>query len=296
MKPSFDPTAHSEAMQFFRSRFEQADDDVRAVENATLPIFSSIPSVRLPQQVGSGVLLRIADQHFVLSATHVFDHVGEWALMLGRPARELMEPIGGERFVSGKQSDSSSDRLDASVFHVQSGLTESLRDVAITLDQVDRMHIDAGRSVFGAIGYFSNRSRTRGREARFKTERLLSTEYSDDVYATLNLDRATHMSLAYEDQVWVDGRWQTSPTPRGFSGGAIVRYGGPPLDPNMPQPGVVIPLLSGITIERKKERPGRLPGALVGTRVGFHLALIRRFLPGLEELEAWFREVEASNG
>lgn len=253
MKPDVDPNAHPKAMAFVQARLSAADDDQRAVENATMPIYNSIPTHRLPQQVGSGVLLRIDDQYFVLSATHVFEHVEEWALMLGRPAHEEMAPIGGERFVSGKQSDAGSDRFDASVFHIQAGLTESLRSIAIGLEHIDKQHVDTTHTVHGAVGYFSKRSKTIGRETYFAVERLMSHEHSQSTYAQLGFDRSTHIALAYEDQVWVDGRWQQSPTPKGFSGGAIVRYNGVSLDPRSPDPDCVTPVLAGVTIERHKE-------------------------------------------
>lgn len=213
--------------------------------------------------------------------------------MLGRPAHELMEPIGGERFVAGRpEDDPASDRLDASVFHIHSGLTDSLRRVAITLDQVDRMGMDDQMSVHGAIGYFAKKSRTIGHEAHVARERLVSGEYRDDDYAKLGVNRATHLALAYEDQVWVSDRWQTSPTPTGFSGGAIVRYDGVSFNPHIHPRDAVRPVLAGITIERWKANGNVSPGALKGTRVGVHLSLIRGFLPELAGLEPWLGKAD----
>ena len=90
-----------------------------------------------------------------------------------------------------------------------------------------------------------------------------------------------HLLLAFEDQMLIDGKWQTSPSIRGFSGGAIFRI--PQLSPNATTTktdfGEI--KLAAILIERRKGKRDRFFSAAVGTRLGVHFGLIHKYLPEL---------------
>jgi hypothetical protein len=96
----------------------------------------------------------------------------------------------------------------------------------------------------------------------------------------LKIDYDSHIALAYEKHVLVNGKWQLSPIPRGISGGAIIRIEGTNVlseRNRMPNPKQ---LLTAITIEHRKEK-GDKPGCLIGTRTNVYLELIKKFMPDL---------------
>src|SRR6187402_2660320 len=55
-----------------------------------------------PEQIGSGVLVKIEDQYFIFSATHVFWHFEQNAIIIGNEKSGFTEELTGERFSSGK--------------------------------------------------------------------------------------------------------------------------------------------------------------------------------------------------
>ena len=135
-----------------------------------------------------------------------------------------------------------------------------------------------------AAGVRAKKSKTIGNKAKAKRECFPSIEYSESVYSVLGLRRNIHLALAYEDQILMNGSWQTSPSPKGISGGALVRVEGIGMKPPFSINQEPKQLLSAITIECRKEKDGK-PGVLIGTRIGVHLGLIDTYLTDLLDLE-----------
>ena len=107
---------------------------------------------------------------------------------------------------------------------------------------------------------------------------------NDYEYSCLQIDKNTHIALAYEDQVIMDKKWQTSPIPKGISGGAIIKVEGVKVFPPLLSKSEPKQLLSAITIAQRREKQGK-PGVLIGTRINVHLSLIEKFLPSLIDLD-----------
>ncbi len=55
------------------ARARMAAIEASKLDAATVPVFLMIEPRRTPQQVGSGVLVKIKRQVFILSASHVFE-------------------------------------------------------------------------------------------------------------------------------------------------------------------------------------------------------------------------------
>ena len=254
------------------------------VESAVLPIYHTLKRKKL-EQTGSGVAFTMGGEYFVLSASHVFDDIGVHQLCMAVSKGELLSNFGGERFSSakGKSGTHSDDPIDASVFHIQSEVPEEFKRVALTLDDLDPDSSDELGCVYMAAGFRSSKSNTSGNQANAKRECFPSRELEQDDYLKLGLDRKMHIAVAYENQTIIGGRWQTSPTPKGISGGAMMRAKRIPMLPRLgtsSREEDARQLLSGITIARRRESQGK-PGALIATRVGVHLGLIQKYLPEL---------------
>ncbi|MFD2644127.1 hypothetical protein [Pseudomonas japonica] len=261
---------------------EMALDLPQQVESAVLPIYHTLKGNK-PEQTGSGVAFQIGGEYFVMSASHVFDDIGTHALCMAVTKGELLCQFSGDRFSTprGKSGTHSDDPVDASVFHIQSEVPDEFKRIALTLDDVDLEESDNLGCIYMAAGFRSKKSNTSGNQANAKRECIPSRELKEDDYLKLGLDRNIHLALAYENQTVIDGRWQTTPTPQGMSGGALIKAKGIPM---VPKPGLPFyeenrrQLLSGITIAQRRERRGK-PGVLIATRIKMHLQLIQNYLP-----------------
>jgi hypothetical protein len=288
MKPDFDldDPRVKKAIEIHRTQMERALAVQQRVESAVLPIYWTLKSPNRPEQVGSGVAVHIKNEYFIFSASHVFDDIGAYALLVGTGGGEKLATLSGERFSTKKGPSGThvDDPIDASVFHIQSGLTDQIKDVALSLEDLDLAQPDQSGAVFMAAGFRVKKSNTKGNEAKSKRECFPSIEYGEEEYSTLGLHREMHIALAYENQVLMDEKWQTSPLPKGVSGGAIIKVEGVSLRPPFSDAPQSRQLLSAIAIAHRRER-GDKPGALIGTRIGVHLGLINHYLPALMDLE-----------
>lgn len=291
MKPKLDlnDPRIQEAIEHYNEIMVQALEAPQRVESAVLPIFLPLKSETKPEQIASGVAVCIGGEYFIFCASHVFDDIGSRELLIGNCVGERLAPLSGERFSSnrGPSGAHGDDPIDASVFHIQAGLTEHIKQISLSLEDLDISRANNSDTVFLAIGFRSKTSRTQGDQATGKRECYPSTEYGEDVYITHNLNREIHLALAYENKILVGGEWQTSPTPKGFSGGAITKVEGVNVQQTIKDNIKPKQLLSAITIEQRKEGGGK-PGVLIGTRISVHLEMIRRFLPNLKDLDGFY--------
>lgn len=284
MKPYFDlkDPLVSMAVEMSKYQMYKALSIPQKVEDSVVPIFHTIKRKTKPDQIGSGVVVKLKDEYFIFSASHVFEIIGENQLLVGTCKREKLISLAGERFstkkgISGSHRD---DPIDASVFHIQSGITESLKEIAITIDDIDFEPKIEFMNIFMASGFRSKKSNTSGNEAKGKRECFPSVEYSEKEYDILNIDPRFHIALAFEDQIIINGKWQKSPKPKGMSGGAIIKACGLSTVPPFHNGVKLRQKLTAITIEQRREQNGK-PGVLIGTRVGVHFGLIKQFLPSV---------------
>jgi hypothetical protein len=277
--------AARENSEYYKNRVQMASNASLKIEAAVLPIyFLQKASTRL-QQVASGVCLRVKDQHFVLSASHVFDDIGHYQLLVGVEYGRPIVSFAGERLSTkrGESGTHSDDPIDASVFHIQSEIPAEIRKIALTPNDLDLGQPDRNSHFFNCIGFMSKKSSRTANSIISHRECRVLTEYCQEEYDDLSIDRETNLALAYEDKILVDGNWKTSPRPKGMSGGAIFKIEGVTTSPLLPPPRNPNVLLSAITIAHRKEKAGK-PGVLIGTRIGVHLTLIDKYLPGLLDL------------
>lgn len=271
------------AMNLFSTQMRKALEVKQTVESAVLPVLFPLKRKTKPEQIGSCVIVYIDGEYFAFSASHVFDVIGSHALLVGAGGMEKLTPLSGERFSTkrGPSGTHADDPLDASVFHIQGGLTDKIKKIAITVDDLDVSESSPSYSIYMAAGFRVKVSNTDGNKANGKRECFPSTEYGQDVYSSLSLNKDTHLGLAWEDQVFNGVGWQTSPSPKGISGGAIMKVEGINAMTSHNESQKPKQLLSAITIEQKREKNGK-PGVLIGTRISLHLSLIKHFLPKLE--------------
>ncbi|KAA0796728.1 hypothetical protein DN398_25365 [Bacillus sp. JAS102] len=271
-----------EAIIFFQNKAIKALDVPQRVESAVIPIYHTPKLKRKPVQIGSGVLVKIKSEYFIFSASHVFDDIGSYQLLIGDGTGSKVQSLSGERFSSsrGKSGTHRDDPIDASVFHIQSPISEALKKDAITLSDFDFSSFKESESMFIAAGFRVKESNTAGNTVRSKREGFPSVEISVEDYLRMKIDPKIHITLHYEDQMLLNGTWKTSPKPKGFSGGAIIRVDGITVNPSDIDKQECKQLLTGIIIEQRREKNKEI-GILLGTKVDIHLALIKWGLPEL---------------
>lgn len=282
MKPNFDleDPRIKFIIELHNSQMQKALAAEQKVENSVLPIYHTLKSDTKPEQVGSGVVVNISGEYFLFSASNVFDVIGKFALLIGLGGGEKLVQFPGERFSTkkGESGNHGDDPIDASVFHIQSGPIEKLRDIALTIEDLETEYQDDSKSVHMAAGFRVKKSNTQGNQAKAKRECFPSVEYGKKEYSLLKLDRENQIALAYENQVLMNGHWQTSPKPTGISGGAIIKVCGVSMKPPFKSDVETRQKLVAITIEQRREKHGN-PGVLIGTRISVHLSLIQKYLP-----------------
>ncbi len=283
-KPKFDltdPTV-SAGIKIYKERATLAYKLAASKDDAVRPVYALNERTQSVQHVGSCVLLKVQDEFFGLTASHVFDDVGKYQLLFG--FGERLHSFAGDRFSTarGPSGSHQDDPVDASVFHITSDVAKEIASSFLTLQDLDLVAADRNPEFYVATGYRVSQSKSTSTGHSTKLDRYPSLELDHDHYDRLKLSREMHLLLAFEDQVLLDGRWQTAPSIRGFSGGAIFRI--PHLSPSMSATKTEFGeiKLAAILIERRKGERDRFHSAAVGTRLGVHFGLIHRYLPELQ--------------
>lgn len=284
MKPKidFDDPLIASIAEFYQERAELATVAGAQLEDSVRPIYVAPPPKFVPQQTGSCVLIRLLDDFFIFSASHVFEDLGDYPPLVS--CGEKLQPLPGERFSRsrGPSGTHRDDPIDASVFHLQGEIPDDIRESALTIESMDLEGGSGNLSPHVAIGYRANQSKFLNGSYNSKREIYPTVEFPDRVYEQTKIDRRTHLALAFEKQVYVRGNWQLSPSPKGMSGGGLFRIEGLAFDPLSPPGDNCDAKLSAIIIEFRPERHGK-PAALVGCKIAIHLGLVHQYLPDIIE-------------
>lgn len=288
MKPPFDlnnPIV-KKAIEIYKSKMIAALNVRARIEDAIVPIYHLNDSKKkykgVPDQIGSGVVVRIKDEFFIFSASHVFESVGAFQLLTGGGDNDKIQILAGERFSSGigKSGTHQDDPIDATAFHIHSPVSEKFKEIALTLDNFDLSHTQKSGDVFITAGYRAKASRQTSNSIRSKIEAFPSIEMPQEFYSKSNMNPTIHIALACEDHVIQNDAWQLGPSLHGLSGGAIIRVEGISVYSSTTSNVDPIQKLAAITIQRRKQTSSEI-GVLIGTRITAHLSLIDTFLPQL---------------
>lgn len=252
----------------------------QTVEKAVIPIYHLNQNQTKLEQIASGVLVNIKNEFFILSASHVFDQIGNYALTTGIGNGEAVIQLAGERFSSpkGKSGTHADDIIDASSYHILSDIPQSLKALAITQDNFDTTNGIDSTGIFLSSGFRVRKSNSTKHSISSKREAFPSKEIHKEDYLALGLDSNINIALWHEKQMLMNGNWQLSPKPRGFSGGAIIKV----VNENTANGIVYRQKLAGIITEHiPPNTVQNIDGVLCGTRIYVHFSAIQKYLPDL---------------
>lgn len=276
MKVEIPETVLKQLLFVMNERARTAADVASRFHDAVRPIFAfnldrPVKNVR-PDQIGSGVLFKLNGNCFILSAAHCFEHFRNFQVIVACGTK--LHFLSGESYLSrkGPSGTHSDDQIDAAIFHIGGEVPGEIIASCLMWDDLDFGAVPKERDFHVALGYRTKRSRWRGRVAESELEKFVFGEYTDHEYERLGLSRATHVALTWEKSFFMNGIFQSSPSPKGMSGGAIVRIDGLRHSPES-STADLRGRLAGITIELRSGSQKK-PSVLVGTRVGCHMGLI----------------------
>lgn len=287
MKPNFDLNSPMFKLAFslIQKEGKKALNTEQTVEKAIIPIYD-LPKTKAHQikktkleQIASGVLLKVKNDFFILTADHVFKNIGDSAIAISGSNQEKIQQFPGERFTSNNPTSDRKDINDASVYHMQAELPDSLKKIAISLDQIDFSVDDQDKPIFLISGFRARDSNTEGNTVYTKRKSFPTMEVENNDYDKFQFPKESHLIVAYDDQILIDGHWKVSPKPKGMSGGGIIKINGTKISTLKNENNIFEQKLSAITIEHHRGKHNN-PGIVVGTRLNVHIGLIYQFMPG----------------
>ncbi len=278
MKPKID--INSSKFQFLKSKMdaevELTSHFDKTVTNAVVPICAILKTrmhrspKKKPEQIGSGVILNIKNEYFLLSAEHVFNGFRGKAIYTIDGNSQIKE-------VTGNLFCNENDIFDAAVFHIKNEISPELKKLSISLNDLGIEYLyDKDRPLYMITGFRAKESNTAGDYIKLKRRSIPTIE--SNRYTSYNIDPKTQIILAYENHLFSNNVWEQSPKPKGMSGGGIIKAQGTTLLNENGDRRPFREVLTAITIEHHKNKGGET-GYLVGTKINIHLDLIQKYVP-----------------
>ncbi len=233
----------------------------------------------VPQVVGSGVLVTLANLRFLLTAGHVLDLRKEGQLVVGL-SPELLSMAGDPmRLRTPGSKQASADRIDIGVIHLRGGPWDDIPfDRFLGWEQLDAEIPIIARHSYALVGYpdSMNRARVTGDRIKALAISIGGLECGAESYEATGTDPELNVMIGIDrEALWtVDGQ-RTGPDLYGSSGCGLWRYGRHVRTSKGP------PKLSAIGIEWHRKGVHR---HILGTRITFILGAIADKYPLVGEL------------
>jgi hypothetical protein len=253
----------------------KADSLAKRMLEVTVPIYQ--PTATEPNLVGSGVLVTLADDRFLITAAHVFDWREHGPLAIGL-SPELV-PMAGTlwRFPDADSQDKSFDHIDLGIVRLDGGPWGTLpldRFCSWTELDIDAPLVE--RHTFGLMGFplATNRRPVDGDRIKSFAFTAGGLECDLATYQAADRNPLTNLMLGYDHKTMSGAKGRvTAPALRGASGGGIWRFGRKLRDTTRP------PLLSAIFTEWHKGKHKYL----FGTRIQVVVGLLSAQFPHVRE-------------
>ena len=234
-----------------------------------------------PVHIGSGVLLRVHDTCFIVTAGHVLDAApGDVLLYVGTP-RQLVEAPGERFYTKPPLGFRSSDRIDVGFVPLERSTVAEMSDCRfLSTDEIDVDDLADYKPVFGskylAMGY-PHMLVTLPKERNTFAARLISWTGKPRTVATfpeLKLLEASHVMLDFDaERIGHELALKAPFDPTGMSGGALFRFG------SLVRGSSTDDKLVGIIVEKHLDKYG----CILASRLSFVIEGIRAKFPDLDQ-------------
>jgi hypothetical protein len=249
-------------------------------EDSLVPIFLWMRDWERPEQVGTGIYVRMLGQAYLLTAGHVADlrSQGPLCIPTTEGISELEGGIGGNVLAPGQNRQS--DKYDVAWIRLSSEVATIAHP---TFKPLPRECVDLGGYVlpgeFCSVGgYPVNKGDRQNDTYRSMAFSYVGMAAEHQVYERLGYDPAIHLIVQYniKQGIFPEGDRTNPPHPRGASGGGIFR-------------------LQSDFLYARESAPRHLIGSMhtfikrencfVGTRIPAHFRMIEGRFP--EEVRAF---------
>ena len=222
------PGSLAEELGQYRKVLEDITSD-NPTFSATVPIVLERGGTQWPELIASGVLIRIVNRTFLLTAAHVTDRQNEGTLLI--PGQQSFIAVTGY-FSSMSLPDSgyrADDKLDVAYFLLDGDCANNLhprckvlerRDVSLEADPPLRTQY-----TFAGYPWRKGRASKQGVETEFTT--FTGGEAKESEYEALGLTRSLHIAIRFNRKRTISqrlGKMTTSPLPDGMSGGGVYAW------------------------------------------------------------------------
>jgi hypothetical protein len=242
------------------------------LNETVIPIFKDDKNNMKPE--GSGVLLQISDQFFILTAAHVLD-AGELYI----PDQEGLVMLNGHKDSSDAPNGKRElDRVDVGYVHLQPEIVKHIKapHCFLPVSLIDVNHISQEEQHYMFMGYPNNAVKRKFGTKAFKSKLTTFTDKlaSQNTYNGVAANQADHIVINFDSKKAKDSDENqiTPPKMTGMSGGGVWC-----ITKNDSIEGIPDARLCAIGIEyhTKKHK------CLVGTKIAHVLELIRKNYPQL---------------
>lgn len=262
------------AHRAFNQRAAEAQD---RTTKYVIPVFAT--NDEETYTLGSAVLLKISNDHFLITAAHVTDE------QRAAPRPTDLKIVGKNRLlaISGgiitsnlpASGNRAEDTIDISILPLTTEMVNELSYFNfLTIGQVDPSDKPYKQSLYTFTGYpAAKQAPPHAGKLTIEPVRFTSTPIPPDEYPK-GYSLGPHMAIAYDKKKMIsrDGKLQPPPSVKGMSGGGVFRLGTFHQIIN----GTNAETLVGIGIEAK-------PRCLIGTAISFPLEMIRANFPALDQ-------------
>lgn len=246
------------------------------LERHVVPVFHAPDDSEL-QPAGSGVLARLGDRAYLISAAHVLDHCHTGVFVPHRNGS--IEPLVNPTVVTGRPSGTTreDDRIDIGFVRLTADETEAVGlERTLDLDVVSGPPMPSVTTLFLVLG-FPLRDHSMDPSAGTMTGELTSfmTGMADQMaYRRADIDERSQLLLRLDRRViGTKNAVGAPPEMKGISGGGVW-----PVRIDVDRPEDQTPLFAGIVIER----PKRFQVSLAVTRG----TLIKYFVTRFDDTDA----------
>ncbi len=174
--------------------------------------------------VGSGILFSFGDDLYIVSASHVFDQIGQLFL----PIKGVIAPVNGELWSgdTAKVSPDHRDVLDVAVFKINQSHNEDMLDTYRAFSNKDILvnHIDSKKNFYLIVANTQSKTRYDRDNQVIKTESFsyVGTLVDDEQYLKNSIPKKYFMIINYNrKRVKRDDGYVKGPLPFGMSGSGL---------------------------------------------------------------------------
>lgn len=225
-----------------------------------------------PDLEGSGILAKLDDRYYLVSAAHIFDACDKGVFLIYEGIK--CEPLDGSAVVTGRKPGQTrlDDKADIGFIRLTEKETNSIgKDNFLDLDHISGPPMEINTTVFLVLGFPVRDQIRNNREHKIETPltMFMTGNAKESAYVRSKTNSNTHILLRYNRRTIATKKSIGSPPDfRGFSGGGVW-----PIsifeEPTKDKP----PIFAGIIIEQ----PMNYASSLLVTRSNLIRAFIKKF-------------------